>query len=84
MAVVVQRPEPMILQQDGDGAPVEFGDHRGEDRVAEVGAVVVGDDDEALGVQFLQGPADLGDGAVRFAEREVGEQAEAVRVVGGP
>ena len=62
-------------------APVELAEHRVPDRVAEVGPVDVGEQDEPVDVEVVDAVRDLGDRGVDVRKRERAEQPEAAGVV---
>ena len=83
------RPSDVCSQQTGDvgwiedagAAPVELGEHRVPDRVAEVGPADVGEQDEPVDVELVDAVRDLGDRGVDVGQRQRAQQTEATGVV---
>ncbi|CAM5540434.1 hypothetical protein SANTM175S_10844 [Streptomyces antimycoticus] len=69
------------MDEDGGAAAVEFGPQGFEVGVAEVAAVGVGHQDDAVGTQGVQRVRGLGQGGVHVGQRNAGEVAEAAGVV---
>ena len=69
------------VDEDAGAAPVELVEHRIPRRVAEVGAVDVGEQDEPVDVEVVDAVRDLGDRGVDVGKRERAEQTEATGMV---
>jgi hypothetical protein len=69
------------MDEDDGPAPVQLVHERGEGRVAEVASRHAAEQDDAVGVQFVQGVGGLGEGSVHVGKRERGEEPEALRSV---